>query len=445
MIELVDNNRNKPEEFPFDRFTDFLPYANKDIKELCKEHEQLLVFPHSVLDADDRIGDSPIFSVEFDTNNKVRVYTGNIMGFIGVKRQRMKIRSRFDSSNNDYFLHYMLEKVFHLKFNLFNLHFGSDNDDILNILMFVFPVFLHKAIMQGIYREYRRFDYNDSNVRGTIDIARHISINIPFQGKVAYSMREHTADNNLMQLIRHTLEYILSQKIGRAILSASKDAADDIQQIYAYTQTYNKNERQRVLQKNLRPFSHPYYTAYRPLKQLCLQILRYENSMYADNNNEITGILFDGAWLWEEYVSTLLPDDFIHPKNKRGSGRRYLFMDNRGPRFLDYYKEGVIVLDAKYKRFEGKKHLAAVDRDDIHQLVTYMYMLRVKDSAFVYPVRQVAPHDVASNLVGYGGTMHLYGIRVCETAKDYEDFCNAMRESEKEFLNNIITIKEAIC
>ena len=32
--------------------------------------------------------------------------------------------------------------------------------------------------------------------------------NIPFMGKIAYTTREHSYNNNLTQLVRHTIEYI---------------------------------------------------------------------------------------------------------------------------------------------------------------------------------------------------------------------------------------------
>ena len=36
-------------------------------------------------------------------------------------------------------------------------------------------------------------------------IAQHIKMNTPFIGKIAYSQREFSFDNHLMQLVRHTM------------------------------------------------------------------------------------------------------------------------------------------------------------------------------------------------------------------------------------------------
>ena len=39
---------------------------------------------------------------------------------------------------------------------------------------------------------------------------------------------------------------------------------------------------------------------------------------YGRDDDEIYGVLFDGAWLWEEYLNTFLADiGFEHPRNKQ--------------------------------------------------------------------------------------------------------------------------------
>ena len=434
MIELTDNQRGK--EISMSEIEDFLPLANKDIRKLCEENERLLVFPHSLDMSNDKIEYNPLFEVEDYKKETLKVKTGNIMGFIGSNGKRMRIRSRFDQNeNNDFFRHYMLQKV--LSYNLFELNYGSSQDNVLNLLELLFPTFLHKALAQGIYREYRKYEHNDANIRGVIDFSRHIRHNIPFQGKVAYNTREHTADNDVMQLIRHTIEHINRQQFGRSILTANKDVAGDVQLIYSMTSSYNRNERQRVIMRNLRPVSHPYYTDYRPLQQLCLQILRHESIMYADNDNEICGLLFDGAWLWEEYIWKLLEGKgFKHPNNKKREGGKCIFTNNKGIRYPDFYDKN-IVLDAKYKRFEDYSDAAGVGRDDIHQLVTYMYMLPRKNSGFVFPHTIDCNNQSPLELKGYGGSMYMFGIEISKNTTDYKVFCEEMKIAENAFLERI--------
>lgn len=434
MIDLVDNQRS--EELSNSEIEAFLPFANKDIRKLCEENKRLLVFPHSLDMSNDKIEYNPLFVVDDYKKEYLKVKTGNIMGFIGSNGKRIRIRSRFDwNGDNDFFLHYMLQKV--LSINLFDLNHGSSQDDVLDLLELLFPSFLRKALEQGIYREYKRYEHNDANIRGVIDVSRHIRQNIPFQGKVAYITREHTTDNDVMQLIRHTIEHIKRRQFGSSLLTDNKDVADDVQLIYSLTSSYNRNERQRIILKNLRPVTHPYYTDYRPLQQLCLQILRQESIMYADNENEICGLLFDGAWLWEEYVATLLEGKgFEHPQNKKRRGGKCIFKNHKGIRYPDFYNDN-IVLDAKYKKFKDYSDASGVGRDDIHQLVTYMYMLQSKKSGFVFPITNNIENRTPLELNGYGGWMYMYGIEIGNNTDDYEIFCEEMKRAEIVFVDSI--------
>lgn len=82
----------------------------------------------------------------------------------------------------------------------------------------MFPKFLNEALSQGLYKEYKRNEYNDANVRGTIDINRHLRSNMPFNGRVAYRTREFSHDNHVTELIRHTIDYISKSRFGRTLL-----------------------------------------------------------------------------------------------------------------------------------------------------------------------------------------------------------------------------------
>lgn len=82
-----------------------------------------------------------------------------------------------------------------------------------DFLIFLFPVLLKKAMRQGVFREYQSRHYDDANIKGRVDVARFIRKDIPFAGHVAYQTREYSADNDMNQLIRHTIEYIKAKKV----------------------------------------------------------------------------------------------------------------------------------------------------------------------------------------------------------------------------------------
>ena len=435
MITIQDNNY-QGKVCSLHDVADLLSIGNKSIRQLCDENEHLLVFPLSIDDTDDRIGDSTIIDIYAENQNFVRIKSGNIMGFVGRKNQQLKIYSRFDNQKHDFFLHYMLQKVF--SFNIFNLDFTSSEDNVFEFLVYMFPAMLKIAMRQGVYKEYRRFRHNDANVRGTIDISRHIRENIPFRGTVAYNTREFSFDNSITELIRHTIEYIKTIPSGDIILSSDKTVEDCIKKIVSYTPSYSHTERIKIIQDNLLPCNHPFYKEYTALQKLCVQILRQEEIKYGTDDDRIYGILFDGAWLWEEYLNTLLCEKgFIHPENKLGTGSIYLF-EHGGQRFPDFWKQD-IVLDAKYKKLAINGTRLDVERDDVHQIMAYMYRLKASKGGIVCPYDGEKNKIISQNMHkdSYLGSLSLYALAIPKNCSSYEDFTKRIVENERTLLEEL--------
>lgn len=429
-IQIRDNNWEGLAIDDEQHLANLQKIAEKPICELSlDDNPNLLIFPQDYNEYGDKIGKEYIFEVRDG-----KLYTGNIMGFIGFGETKVRIHSRFAQGEDDYFLHYMLQKVFAI--NLFDLKYHADDESIFDFLIYLFPAFLKRAIRQGLYKEYQTRTYNDPNIRGRIDVSRHIRQNTPFAGKVAYSTREYAYDNYVTQLIRHTIEFISNHPYGGGILQNDDLTNDAVTLIREATPTYSQNKRRKVMNKNLRPLSHPYFSEYRHLQQLCMQILRYEEIKYGRNEDEIYGVLFDGAWLWEEYLNTILKNQgYIHPQNKISKGRIYLFEDRTGVRYPDFYKDD-IVLDAKYKRYADMK-LQNIDGDDLHQVITYMYILAARYGGLIVP-RQHKQKDIVQTskiLKGYGGRMNIYGLTVDSPAQNYKDYCTQMNQHENVFIS----------
>lgn len=437
-INLTDNDIGGPNAVTFQRkdIAALFPIANKTIAELCRENENLLIFPYSIETSSDKIGESSVMSIlNTGDPDKVQITTGNVMGFIGIDNLQIKIKSRFDKGRDDFFLHYMLQKV--LSFNLFDLKHNDEQEDLFDFIMFMFPYLLKAAMNQGVYREYKNFKHNDSNIKGTIDIGRHIARNFPFVGNIAYATREYSHDNNMSELIRHTIEFMKTKRYGQLVLNIDRETIENVKIIVEHTPSYNKNERSSIISKNLRAKVHPYYTEYRPLQTLCLQILRMEEVKYGESSDEICGILFDGAWLWEEYVKTILSNHgFKHPENKLHKGGIYLFDDHSGIRYPDFYKDDM-VLDAKYKRLGSYDKVSKLDRNDIHQVMAYMTTLKVNRGGFVAPLVQNQSKVPTSHLQGSAATLSIFGIEICKSATSYAEFCEKMGEMEAEFVDSL--------
>ena len=421
-------------------YKDLTCVANISLKELADKNRNLLVFPKT-FSQEEGIDESPIFylSGPLQTPENIKLETFNIMGFIGVGNTQLQIRSRFETGKEDFFLYYLLQKVYSL--NLFNLKFSSGTG-YFDFLLFLFPQFLNKALLQGMFKTYRTFIRNDSKVKGPIDINRHIRVNTPFRGNIAYISREFSTDNYLTQLIRHTIEVIKLKQYGRSILFGDERTRQNINTIVAATQTYNKKQRDLIIKQNIKPFQHPYFTEYYFLQKLCLAILQNKKLQYGDNPNRIYGILFDGAWLWEEFLGKKLEKlGFKHAQNKIGNNGINLWKGN--PRYPDFYKgdqkntsivdAGRLVLDAKYKK------LTSISRDDAHQIVTYMHILPTNTGGLIYPYPENENPNIRGpfTIYGLGGNVYSFGMRIPNNVLNYKDFCNKMEESEKEIEDQI--------
>ena len=404
--------------------------ADVKIKDLSfDDNPNLLVFPRDLNCHGDKISESNIISM----NHRDEISTSNIMGFIGINETQIDIKSRFAKDDGaDYFLHYMLQKVFAI--NLFDIKHSSNKENIFDFLVYLFPYFLKKALAQGVFKKYQKNEYNDARARGSIDFNRHIKYNIPFRGNVAYNVKEHSHDNELTQLIRHTIEFIKTKKHLSFILSNDLETKECVAQINMATPSYNMRERNFIINKNLRLLYHPYYSAYTALQKICLQILRHETIKFGKEKDKVHGVLFDGAWLWEEFLFTILKDyGFKHPKNKDVSGGFRMFKDaksyddiddNYRRLYPDFYKDD-FVIDAKYKHLES-----GVGREDLYQLVTYMYCKKATNGAYIYPCKDKNIKASKFQLVGYEGFISVMPFYVPQSANSYEEFVSLIYNVE---------------
>ena len=454
LLHLTDNNTHGT-PIPRESIKDVLQISN--IGRLQNEPD-LLVFPHSFSEVKDDIGDLSIVTLhdaQYDDGKCIsaKACTGNLMGFVGVNGTSISIHSRFthkkgngevDPSSPDYFLYYMLQKVFSV--NIFSLkHTSSREDKILDFLLFLFPLMLKSAMSQGLYKEYKRFRRNDDRVKGRIDVSRFIRSDIPFRGNISYTTREYSYDNTITQLVRHTIEYIKHHPFGNSILNNDSGTIEYVRLINEATPSYILRDRQRVLNANLRPKVHTYFTKYRELQQLCVHILRHESLKYGEEKDRIHGVLFDGAWLWEEYLNNTILHGlgFHHPENKHQIGGFKMFRHqnedeqiSRNSRVLfpDFYKDDFI-LDAKYKHLNR-----SIGREDLYQLVTYMYCKKANHGGYVYPDEETNSYS-KYQLEGYNGYIHLLPVTIPQNKLDYNAFIQGMIESENELRYRIQEVK----
>ena len=432
LLKIKDNSQHKKNVFSdIDKLTGKI--ADKTLDQL--ERDGVFVFPEIIKDAEDITKEQMIIQ---SVNGTYR--SGNVMGFLGYGDERLIIESRFGSGEKDYFFQYLLYRVLGFS-NIVDLESDANQDNrLFNFLLFLFPYYLKTAMRKGLFKQYTRHRYNDGNVKGSIDIARHIEKNTPFTGNVAYSQREFSYDNSLMELVRHTIEFIKRKPYGNNLLIKVKE---EVKIVLDATHGYELYDRQRIIEDNKKnTVRHAYYWEYLALQKLCLLILQHQKHQIGSGSKQIYGILFDSAWLWEEYVNLLIEDVFYHPMNKGSKGAQRLFDGNIGliyPDFISRSNEARIIADAKYKPMDN------IGNRDYLQLLAYMFRFDAKTGYYLYPEAD-GFHDL--KLWMNRGTTYeadvmprddisitKHGLKIPIDVSDYDEFVMRMKTNEQEFIS----------
>ncbi len=431
LLKIKDNSLQRKDVFSDIRvLADKI--ADKTLTQL--EREGVFIFPGVVRDAEDITDEQVILE---GVNDSYR--TANVMGFLGYGDERLIIESRFCKDNEDYFFQYLLKRVLDFP-NIINLETDATGDNrLFSLLVFLFPYYLKSAMRKGLFKKYIRREYNDGNVRGTIETARHLRENTPFTGKVAYSQREFSYDNSLTELLRHTIEFIKGKPYGNRLLVKVKD---EVKLIISATPGYRACDRQKILNENRNSaVQHAYFREYLALQRLCVLILRHQKHQIGFGTRQIYGILFDGAWLWEEYVNSLVGDVFYHPINKRGKEAQRLFDKNTGLIYPDFISKNCterIIADAKYKPLDN------IGNRDYLQVLAYMFRFDAKTGYYLYP--EAGDEDDVKLWMNRGSTFEAdvspredvsvikHGLKIPGNAQNYDSFVAEMKIQERKFL-----------
>ena len=434
LLKIKDNSQQKKDAFSqISTLTGKI--ADKTLEQL--EREGVFVFPEIVKEAEDITRDQMIIQSVNDTFR-----SGNVMGFLGCGDERLIIKSRF-CGKEDFFFQYLLDQVLDFP-NIVDLESDANQDNqLFNFLLFLFPYYLKTAMRKGIFKRYIRRSYNDENVKGAIDIARHIEKNTPFTGDVAYSQREFSYDNSLTELVRHTIEFIKRKPYGNNLLIRVKE---EVKLIIDATPAYEPYDRQTIIEQNKKNVvRHAYFREYLALQRLCILILRHQKHQIGSGSKQIYGILFDGSWLWEEYINSLIEGAFYHPMNKGGKGAQRLFDGNIGliyPDFISRDNTARIIADAKYKPIDN------IGNRDYLQVLAYMFRFDAKAGYYLYPEAEGADDLVLR--MNQGSTyeanvmpredIHItkHGLKIPTNAPNYPEFVIQMKINETMFKATLV-------
>lgn len=323
---------------------------------------------------------------------RLRLDTGNLMGVLNLRDRsstvRVAIHSRFDEGNEKQpFLNYLLSRVYDI--NYLDL-VQAGNQSFMEILLAIrFVQRIAEAREVGLYRQYKEFRCNDLNFKGRLDLSRHIRENMPVGGRIAYVKREITFDTPLNHLFRFVVALI--EKRWPMLLARNIEAKRMISELKVNTPSWSSMSLVRTLQERecRESVRHPFFAQYyEELRVLARMLLCGDGlNVFEADESEVSGVIFDGAWLWESYLATVLePLGYTHAICGTDVGRLSIFKEvpNDWGRaqtcfYPDFYNSTRgVVLDAKYKR-------GMTCREDIMQLLAYALNTGAGKVGLIYP------------------------------------------------------------
>lgn len=402
-------------------------------------------------------------------------------GYVGLLQlengRELFIGSRFDENDNCYFTQYILSKAYNLKVSLFrDMKPQTGKGQFIEfLLMFVFFYQINKAYSKGIYRQYCTFECNDAKLRGKIDIARHIRLNPLFNGKIAYSYREYTINNNVNRLILTAYSWLekSNKQLMVELTRQYKNVADYIKNLKNVMQPFSKQEISKAIFRDRKKITHSVYKDWESVRKTAIMILKHMGVDIAEKSEHRTsGILIDMSLIWELYIESIL-------KSKSDSSFAYEFYTQMETPYLFTEKtekivakiqtdfefsrkenecDPILILDAKYKNKwqeiasnpEGQNEWP---REDTFQMLAYMYLRKCNSGGIVCPLKKEEikegekvyfKYDLKNGKGGeLRGEFFIIPI-VIPQVKTQEDLVDNMKNNEKNFFSAVNEVLDLI-
>ena len=333
------------------------------------------------------------------------------------------------------------------------------------ILAIIFAMQIARAYRKGIYRRYRTYENNDSKLKGRINVARHIRLNPIFNGNIAYSSREYTADNDMNRMILTAYTSLQKRQPGlmRELEKKYTPVKDFISQLKNIMQPASRQEARKLVQKERKKITHAVYSDWESVRKTAILILKYMGIAPEDDGTNINGVLIDMNLIWEKYLVQIVKEQLaernLNEKYKCKSKEIFKIFEEQHNkndyRKIVYSDEMIeedkkkLIIDAKYKN--GWEKIASSDknrisgdevRDDCFQIMSYMYRLQCSRGGIFCPQTGEArnkKYDIFPDDSNKKEAVTLFSLRVDEL-KDSQGrkFESVMKEREEELFDRIL-------
>lgn len=418
--------------------------------------------PHSMADIFDKKGE--------------RYQVKKYVGYIYDKENDIEIEigSKFDNSGENHFVHYMLSNILNIDRWLVTEMYGKEQTSMSsvsgmlnNIVILNFLDTFNEAIRKGSFRKYKNVAYNDSKMRGSLDVSRHIRLNIPENGKIAYNTREYRSDNEYNVLFLKAL--MIAEKFAPGIvkgkMSENREFKKNIDAMKNSIFGWKDAKVNALLRATEKKIVNSHLKIYEELRVLARYIIRQYGLSKGDGAEyRNTGILVNVDDLWECFVDKMIfqksylaeySTDYVQQEFsilQTGAGDNDAIGNGRKMRPDFIWKDLRLVIDAKNKThwsqalggdwsFHRSGNVDADEdndfmREDIYQVLGYMLTFECETGGFIFPVSYehnlaaAEPYLVREIREGSGKYLKLYPFKVPEGSNGYTDFVKEVRGSE---------------
>lgn len=265
-----------------------------------------------------------------------------------------------------------------------------------SILHLYFEIFLSEAenlLHKGLVKKYKKTEGNLFALKGSLDFAKNIQLNITNQERFYVNYDSFSVDNVLNKIILKTVKLLsrintnplLQRRIGSLLLNFP-----ELQDIKVTEGLFDNIVYGRK--------TEPYKRAISIAEMLLLQ---YHPDL-KNGRNDVLALMFDMNLLWEKFVYKSLVKHWTDVKSIRCQAVRSFWKSENGDSVnlkpdivvsLDGDKK--IVIDTKWKILSGTKPSS----DDLQQMYAYSKYHGNAITMLVYPSFDGNPHSTIGGFV----------------------------------------------
>lgn len=137
-----------------------------------------------------------------------------------------------------------------------------------------------------------------------------------------------------------------------------------------------------------------------------------------------------------------LKNEFIHPENKTGKNRHYLF-ENFQSIYPDFISrtEPKSVGDAKYIPLGRQKSYLENSKEATsiyYKTIAYMYRFNSDNGFLLFPNQETGFFETYK-IKETNGILKKIGLAIPQTSENFKEFIKSMHSNEQEFKKNINT------